>query len=217
MHNKLQSLLSLHAAPTSNQPVKPADYFSALPRVETDRLLLRPLSMRDAADMFDYSRDPEVARHVLWDAHRSMNDTKGYLRYIIGQYHSASPSSWGIVWKENNRLIGTIGFMSYSEPDNEVELGYSLARAYWNRGIMTEALRAVLRECFVVLRIHRVEAMHESINPSSGRVMEKCGMRHEGCLRGKVFNKGRFRDVELWAILREDYLGKREERTSPER
>lgn len=210
MPNKLQSLFSLHSPTSSERPVKPADYFSSLPRLETQRLLLRPLSMRDAADMFDYSRDPEVARHVLWDAHHSMNDTKGYLRYIIGQYHSASPSSWGIVWKENNRVIGTIGFMAYSEPDSVVELGYSLSRAYWNRGIMTEALRTVLWECFHTLRIHRVEAMHESSNPSSGRVMEKCGMRHEGCLRGKVFNKGRYRDVELWAILREDYLGKYE-------
>lgn len=210
MPNKLQSLFSLHSSTPSERPVKPADYFSSLPRLETQRLILRPLSMRDAADMFDYSRDPEVARHVLWDAHHSMNDTKGYLRYIIGQYHSASPSSWGIVWKENNRVIGTIGFMAYSEPDSAVELGYSLSRAYWNRGIMTEALGTVLWECFHTLRIHRVEAMHESSNPSSGRVMEKCGMRHEGCLRGKVFNKGRYRDVELWAILREDYLGKYE-------
>ena len=70
---------------------------------------------------------------------------------------------------------------------------------------MTEALAAVLRECFTALRIHRVEAMHECDNPASGRVMEKCGMRHEGTLRGKVFNKGNFHDVELWAMLREDW------------
>lgn len=70
---------------------------------------------------------------------------------------------------------------------------------------MTEALAAVLRECFTVLRLHRVEAMHECDNPASGRVMEKCGMHHEGTLRGKVFNKGNFHDVELWAMLREDW------------
>ncbi len=70
---------------------------------------------------------------------------------------------------------------------------------------MTEALQAVLAECFGTLRLHRVEAMHESDNPSSGRVMEKCGMTHEGHLRGKVFNKGAFRDVEIWGIVREDY------------
>ena len=157
MYEKLGQWLSHRNPP--NEPIPAADYFASLPRLTTDRLLLRPLTMRDAADMFAYSRDPEVARHVLWDAHKSMADTRGCLRYIISQYHSGAPSSWGIV----------------------------------------------LRECFTVLRLHRVEAMHECDNPASGRVMEKCGMRHEGTLRGKVFNKGNFHDVELWAMLREDW------------
>lgn len=203
MYEKLGQWLSHRNPP--NEPIPAADYFASLPRLTTDRLLLRPLTMRDAADMFAYSRDPEVARHVLWDAHKSMADTRGCLRYIISQYHSGAPSSWGIVLRETNRVVGTIGFMSYSDADSVVELGYSLARSCWNGGLMTEALAAVLRECFTVLRIHRVEAMHECDNPASGHVMEKCGMRHEGTLRGKVFNKGNFHDVELWAMLREDW------------
>lgn len=204
MHEKLNRLLS-HRAATPDAPIPAAEYFSALPHLTTERLLLRPLTMRDAADMYAYSRDPAVAQHVLWDAHKSLADTRGYLRYIISQYRSGSPSSWGIVLRETNRLVGTIGFMSYNDMDSVVELGYSLSRACWNRGIMTEALTAVLHECFTVLRVHRVEAMHECDNPASGRVMAKCGMRCEGTLRGKVFNKGKFRDVSLWAILREDY------------
>lgn len=170
MYEKLGQWLSHRNPP--NEPIPAADYFASLPRLTTDRLLLRPLTMRDAADMFAYSRDPEVARHVLWDAHKSMADTRGCLRYIISQYHSGAPSSWGIVLRETNRVVGTIGFMSYSDADSVVELGYSLARSCWNGGLMTEALAAVLRECFTVLRLHRVEAMHECDNPASGRVME---------------------------------------------
>ena len=163
MYEKLGQWLSHRNPP--NEPIPAADYFASLPRLTTDRLLLRPLTMRDAADMFAYSRDPEVARHVLWDAHKSMADTRSCLRYIISQYHSGAPSSWGIVLRETNRVVGTIGFMSYSDADSVVELGYSLARSCWNGGLMTEALAAVLRECFTVLRIHRVEAMHECDNP----------------------------------------------------
>ena len=70
---------------------------------------------------------------------------------------------------------------------------------------MTEALQAVLCLSFDALRVHRVEAQHETTNPASGRVMVKCGMRHEGTLRGRIYNKGRFVDVELYAILREDW------------
>lgn len=205
--DKLNRLLSHHMS-AQEVLLAPEEYFAALPTLTTERLLLRPLTMRDAADMYAYARDPAVARHVLWDAHKSIADTRGYLRYIISQYRSGAPSSWGIVLRETNRLVGTIGFMSYSPMDSVVEVGYSLARACWNRGLMTEALGAVLHECFDVLHIHRVEAMHECDNPASGRVMAKCGMRCEGTLRGKVLNKGKFRDVALWAMLREDWAAR---------
>ncbi len=209
MVDKLHSWLTGHAASAEERrEMSAVEYFSSLPQLTTPRLLLRPMAMRDAADMYAYSRDPEVARHVLWDAHMSMADTRGYLRYIIGQYRDGEPSSWGIVLRETNRLVGTIGFMAYNQADSVLELGYSLARSCWNQGLMTEALTAVLNECFTVLRVHRVEAMHETDNPSSGRVMQKCGMTHEGRLRGRVFNKGRYRDVELWSILREDWTGR---------
>ena len=186
-------------------PITPGELFSRLPVLDTPRLTLRPLTMRDAQDIYDYSRDPEVARHVLWDAHRSLADSRAYLRFILRQYRDGVPSSYGIVLKATGRVVGTIGFMWYSEENHSVEVGYSLARSLWNQGLMTEALKAVMRLSFEELQVHRVEAQHETSNPASGRVMLKCGMRHEGTLRGRIYNKGRFVDVELYAILREDW------------
>lgn len=186
-------------------PQTPADYFSRLPTLETPRLILRRLTMKDARDMFAYASDPEVARHVLWSAHRSLWDTKAHLRFIIRQYRVGEPSSWGIIDKATGRMIGTVGFMTYQADNSTVEIGYSLARAHWGRGLMTEAVRAVLKECFCTLKLHRVEAQHFTANPASGRVMEKCGMMHEGHMRQRIFNKGEFRDVEMWAILRSDW------------
>ncbi|MBQ8200770.1 MAG: GNAT family N-acetyltransferase [Clostridia bacterium] len=198
-----QSLLSW-LLPAS-LPGTPQEYFARLPVIDTPRLTLRRLTMRDAQDIYAYSQDPEVARHVLWDAHRSIWDTRAYLRFILRQYRLGEPSSWGIVARDTGRVIGTIGYMWYSVDNSTVELGYSLARERWNQGLMTEALNAVLAETFGVLRLHRVEAQHFSENPSSGRVMEKCGMIHEGSHRQRIYNKGDFRDVELWAILRRDW------------
>ena len=181
-----------------------ADVFSRLPVLETERLLLRPMKMSDAQDIYAYSKDPEVARHVLWDAHRSIADSRFYLRCMKRQYRTGQPSSYGIVLKETGRLVGTIGFMWYHEENRSTEVGYSLARWLWNRGLMTEALQAVITMAFEELHVHRIEAMHDAANPASGRVMEKCGMKKEGLLRHRVFNKGRFVDVELYAILAED-------------
>lgn len=181
------------------------DAYGYMPALETERLILRKLTMHDAQDIYDYSCDSQVARHVLWEAHRSIGESRAYLRYMLRKYRAGEPASWGIELRETGKIIGTIGFM-WIQPDNAAaEVGYSLSRAHWNRGIMTEALAAVIRYGFHSLKLNRIEAIHELDNPASGAVMRKCGMRHEGTLREKLLNKGRYVDVDLYAILRRNY------------
>ena len=182
-----------------------ASFFRRLPEVETERLLLRPLRLRDAADIYAYAQDPRVARYVLWDAHTGVGDSRDYIRWNRQQYRAGLPGSWAMVLRETGRVIGTIGYMSWDGEQSCAELGYSLGREWWNRGLATEALRTVIDISFRSFPVHRLEAMHETENPASGRVMEKCGMRREGVLRGKIANKGAWRDVVLWAMLREDW------------
>ena len=176
-----------------------------MPDLNTQRLVLRKLIMRDAPDIFHYSKDPEVARHVLWDAHRSIGDSRAYLRWMLRRYRGHEPASWGIEYRDTGEIIGTIGFMWIQEDNAAAEVGYSLSREYWNQGIMTEALRAVLRYGFDHLNLNRIEAQHETTNPASGAVMRKCHMQKEGTLRSRLFNKGRYVDVDLYAILKRDY------------
>ena len=178
--------------------------FSDLPVLDTPRLRLRALTMRDERDMYRYASDPEVSRHVLWEAHRSPRDTRAALRGALRQYRTGRPASFAIERRSDRRMIGTIGFMWINCEHRSGEVGYSLARDCWNQGYATEALRAVLRFGFDELHLNRIEAQHEIDNPASGRVMEKCGMRCEGTLRARVQNKGRFSDVKLYAMLRGD-------------
>ncbi len=179
-------------------------FFDLAPQT-TPRLLLRKMTMKDAQDIFAYSQDPEVARHVLWDAQKSLNEAKDYIRYMRKRYFYNQPSSWGIIYQKTGRLIGTIGYMDYDENNSTVEVGYSLSRHYWNQGLMTEALQKVIEVSFEELEIHRIEAQHEIDNPSSGRVMEKCGMKKEGVLRERLYNKGKYADMVLYSILRNEY------------
>ena len=187
------------------EPDTPDAFFSRLPVLETPRLMLRKARMSDAADIHCYAQDPEVARHVLWDAHRSIFETRSYVRFLIYQYRSGMPGSWVIVLKESKQVVGTIGYMSFNADNSTVEVGYSLSREHWGKGLMTEALAAVIDETFRTLKLHRIEAMHDAANPASGRVMAKCGMQHEGHMRERICCKGSFRDVEMWAILRKDW------------
>ena len=192
-----------------------ADFFTYMPELTMPRLRLRRLTMRDAADIYSYCRDPEVARHVLWDAQRSIGEARAYLRYMLRRYRAHEPASWGIEYTATGQIIGTIGFMWIQKDNNAAEVGYSLARGFWNRGIMTEALEAVIRYGFNGMNLNRIEAQHETTNPASGAVMRKCHMQKEGTLRGRLFNKGRYVDVDLYAILRRDYDHRRQAQSRP--
>lgn len=173
--------------------------------VVTSRLVLRPARMRDAQDMYEYSKDPEVALHVLWEAHRSVRETRAVIRHMIRDYRYGPPFTYVIELKDERRVIGTIGLMSYNKANRSAEIGYSLSRAYWNRGLMTEALTGMLKYCFEDLQLNRIEAQHEAGNPASGAVMRHAGMRREGTLRKRIFNKGKYHDMELYSILKEEF------------
>ena len=180
-------------------------YRFSLPTIETKRLILRPVKTSDAKDLFSYAKDPKVSEHVLWDAHRSLSDSRAFIRSMKHQYRQGFPGSFAIVLRSNQKMIGTIGFMSIHRDYHSAEIGYSLSREYWNCGYMTEALNEVLDYAFEVLHLNRIEAQHELSNPASGRVMEKCGMCFEGILKQRIRNKGKYVDVKLYAILRQDY------------
>ena len=180
-----------------------------MPPLETKRLLLRKLTMRDADDIYAYSKDPQVALHVLWDHHTSIGESKAYIRYMIRKYRQNEPSSWGIELKSTGQIIGTIGYMWYQRDNNACEVGYSLSRAHWNQGIMTEALQSVINYSLGELNLHRVEAQFEVSNPASGAVMEKAGMTYEGTLRGRLYNKGKYVDVSVYSVLREEWRNRK--------
>ena len=178
--------------------------------IQTPRLILRRLTMADAQDIYDYSRDPQVARYVLWSPHRSIGDSRCFLRCLIRQYRTGEYASYGIQSRETGHIIGTIGFDQVSREHRCAQVGYSLARSAWNRGYMTEALSAMLQSGFEVEHFHRIEATHDVRNPASGRVMEKCGMTLEGVLKGRYYNKGEYIDVCLYGITLEQYLKHRQ-------
>ena len=175
---------------------------SIVPVLRGERVTLRALKMRDDRDMFEYGTDTEVTKHVLWETYDDIRDARAYIRFVRRQYAAGDAYIFGIEYER--KLIGTIGFMWVNEEFRSAEIGYSMNRAYWNRGLMTEALRVLLRYAFGTLRLNRVEAQHETGNPASGRVMQKAGMRYEGTLRQRVRNKGHFSDVHLYAILSQD-------------
>ena len=185
--------------------ISPSAFFYRLPTLETSDLVLRKPSLKDAGDIFRYASDPEVARYVLWEPHRSLAETRSFVRFLRSRIRAGYPSSWVVFLKKTGEVIGTIGFIWYSETNRSAELGYSFSREHWNHGYATQALGAVIDASFASLPVNRLEAQHDVRNPARGRVMEKCGLRQEGILRDRIVNKGEYVDVALYAVLRSDW------------
>ena len=185
-------------------PLSPPAFFSCLPVLETQDLILRRPRMKDAADVFSYASDEEVSRYVLWEPHRSLAESRACLRDMIRRARAGWPSSWVITLRESGKVIGTIGFVWYSADNRSAEIGYSLSKSYWHRGFATQALRAAAAEAFRSLPLNRLEAQYDLRNPASGRVMQKCGFRQEGILRSRILSKGEYVDVALCSLLRSD-------------
>lgn len=178
------------------------EIFRSLPLIETPRLRLRKLSMRDATDVFEYASVPEVAEHVTWEHHRNISDSMHFLRIMIQQYDDGTPSPWGIIDKSIGKLIGTIGFHVWSPPNAYAEVGYALSKHYWNQGIMTEAYKEVIKFGFERMKLNRIETTCKLANTASEKVMLKCGMKYEGIMRKKLYAKGEYHDLKLYSLLK---------------
>ena len=176
------------------------------PVIEAERIYLRRMLRRDAADMFEYSCNPEVTRYLLWDPHPDRLYTSRYLSYIQSRYRSGDFYDWAVIWKESEKMIGTCGFTRFNFEAKSAEIGYVLNPRFWRIGVAPEAAKTVMRFGFSELDLHRIEAKYMSENIPSKKVMEKLGMQFEGVARDSMFVKGKYVSVGTYAILRDEFI-----------
>jgi [ribosomal protein S5]-alanine N-acetyltransferase len=172
--------------------------------MEGERIVLRPVSLEDAEDMFEYTSDEETTRFI-YAQHEDLNKTK---EVIANYFMKEWLGKYAIVLKESNKLIGTIEFRVH-EANKSGELGFTLSRHFWGKGYMTEAGILVLELAFDVLDLERVFALHNIKNLASGKVMNRLGMTYEGTLRRNHLVKGVFADSAHYSILKEEYVNSR--------
>ncbi|MGB8687124.1 MAG: GNAT family protein [Microcoleus sp.] len=189
--------------------MKLLDILANLPSIETDRLLMRKITLNDANDMFEYAADPQVSEYTMWSTHSSIEETKYFLKSLLKMYKRRELVDWGIVHKAEKKLIGTCGYVEWSMTHSRGEIGYALDRKYWNQGYMSEAVNAIMEFGFREMLLNRIEAKCEVNNIGSARVMEKVGMQLEGILRQQLFVKGRYWDLKIYSILRDDFFADR--------
>lgn len=156
-------------------------------RIETERLILRPLREDDAADAFEWLGDPVVNRYMPYPLYKDVAQARKWIASIAEE-----ENEFGFVLKETGKMIGS-GSVTWDPSKNAYDLGYNLARAYWGQGYATEAARAMLCWARTALNARDFTSAHVTANVASGKVLQKCGFRFE-----RFGHYGRFDGSEMF-------------------
>ena len=172
-------------------------------QLETRRLILRPFRDSDAADVFDYARDPRVGPAAGWPPHKSPAESLEIIRTVF-----AAPGTAAVVLKETGRVVGSAGFVGRHRtelPGPDDEIGYALHPGCWGMGLMPEAVEELLRYGFEELGLRTIWCGHYDFNDRSRRVVEKCGFRWRLTDRTWVELMGEERTELHYALTKEEW------------
>lgn len=175
------------------------------PRLETERLILREMALDDAPAVFQNFSDPEVVEYMIQPV-VSLAEAQGFIQEWIDGYRQRKALVWAITLKPDGTFLGTCGYEVFNWKSRRGEIGYDINRAYWGKGLVTEAMRAVLGFSFGDLELHRIEANAVLDNVRSVNLLRRLGFRHEGTFRERIYLKDRFWDQGFFALLEQDWL-----------
>ena len=182
--------------------IDPHTFFPAL---ETERLLLRQMTIEDTDFVFRHFSDAAVNQYLLDEPPVT---TYAQAREIIQFYlepEGKTHNRWIMVRKSNQQPIGTCGFHKWEKRYFRAEIGYDLSPAFWRQGYMLEALQAVITNGFEQMRLNRIEALVSIENDRSAQLIQKLGFKQEGMLRDYFYLDGKFYDHTLFALLEREW------------
>ncbi len=166
----------------------------------TERLRLIKLNLSLIDDIYSYASDYEVTKYVSWPRHETKEFTRSYLQSAVENYSKGDYYDWGIVCKNDSRLIGTVGLINHDLKENSFEIGYVLSKTHWDRGYATEAALRVMDFGLSELKASRIKGICHVDNTKSGHVMAKCGMRYIGEIKYKMIRDDTPVDCRLYCI-----------------
>ncbi len=174
--------------------------------LETQRLILRPFALEDAADLYEYAKDPRVGPIAGWPPHTSVENSREIIRTVF-----SAPNTFAVVERATGKVVGSAGFVDIHRegvPKPDDEIGYALNPAYWGRGYIPEAVRELTRHGFQELGLNTIWCSHYLGNEKSRRVIEKCGFHPMGSGMEPVPQMGETRTVLFYALTRQAWAAR---------
>lgn len=179
----------------------------SFPQLETERLILREFRLDEIDQMalFRIFSDSRVTRYYNLSTFTEPEEAWRLLRRRHERFWQGRGIRWAVALKGNDHMIGSCGFNALDKKKQTGELGYELARPYWQQGIMTEAVSAAIEYGLTHLALNRIEAWIMPANRASANLLIKLGFQSEGVLEDKGYWDGRFHDLELFTLLAEQW------------
>ena len=168
--------------------------------LSTNRLLLRQFKPDDLENIFRGLSDPEIIKYY-GVSYSSLEDTKNQLNFFYDLEKNGTGIWWAICSPDNKIFYGACGLNDLDKDHKKAEIGYWLLREHWGKGYITEAVPLVTKYGFEQLGLHRIEAIVETENTNSKKLMERLGFDHEGTLIECELKNGKYISLDMYAKL----------------
>ena len=179
--------------------------FPHFPIILTQRLILRQIIAADDRAIFAIRGDYEVTKYNIGDAYTHIKQAQDLITSMQEEFENHGSIRWGITRKADDTVIGMVGFNYWDKQNNRASIGFDLARAHWRKGIMREALCAMLNFGFINMGLHRIAADASLENEASWKLMSSLGFTQEGILRDQYYEHGDYHDLVILSILAHEW------------
>ena len=171
----------------------------------TPELQLRPLRITDAEGLFAILSDTESMKHWSDKPLKHVDEAAGVIREDLESDAGGKSLCWAVTLKGQDELIGKCILLSFDKQNLHAEIGYLLNREYWRKGLMHQAISAIVDFAFNTLKLHRIEADVDAENVGSLALLEKLGFQREGLFRERWNVYGRWDDSVMLGLLKSDW------------
>ncbi|MCR8656649.1 GNAT family N-acetyltransferase [Paenibacillus endoradicis] len=173
--------------------------------LESDRLVLRQLTINDAPDLFAYLAKDEVTQFYDINNLTRIEEAETIIKYWNDKFHTFEVIRWGITLKNEDRIVGTCGFHKWIKNHHKAEIGCELSPDHWKHGYMTEALSLIIDYGFKELELNRMEALHHSENKNTRKILDKFKFQEEGILHEYFYKNQEYIDVVIHSLLKKNW------------
>ncbi|MEP6712466.1 MAG: GNAT family N-acetyltransferase [Ferruginibacter sp.] len=176
--------------------------FDPFPQLETERLILRNISLADAPELFYLRSNKEVMKYIDREPQKTVEETETFIHFLLDMQAKNDAVLWVIALKENSAvMIGNIGYWRMEKEHYRAEIGYMLHHDFWQKGIMKEAIKPVIDYGFTSMKLHTIEANINPANKASEVLLESIGFVREGYFKENYFFNGIFSDSAIYSLL----------------